>query len=570
MENNNSENNQNKDLIFKNLENLTFTLEALQKNLKEIIKLKQKNNDISESIDIIEKLLSLIKTFINKNHESSSNDVNINKEFNNIKEQLEKYFNNNEEIKNFIKIIGLINNSKDILETFNFNPPPENFNEESYNNSFLSTNNISENLFLVDISEEKQKGLENDFSYIKSENEVNNNNIIKININNDDQSSLIEARKTFIENFMMAINLLISKFDIIASSKENNNFPLPDYVMTDFQYLEWIWKLNSNIEYPNDYYYDEENLGTIENGLNNLKVKYFNNQDTNGNIKEECFEEGKDDNLNYVEIQKKLIYFINIISKENINLNKEYIKNISENISKSLGINSSDLFLIQNSPIDNFVKSLNFKEMTLNQNEKLQSFSKLNELKSIKYNFILKEFNIGENDLDNRGNFLYPNTRRSKYRGKEVYFPPYGWIGIGLKVLEKYENDNWLEDISQDSEWAVAYRSIALKNPKNMKMKTYLKDLIENQSLKNANVILKKGLNDSRHWKIIKSGIYMTPYIKIAEKYTQSISFDNKKYKVLLMAKVKISEIQQPKGSPFWLLNDEHIRIYRVLFKEFN
>ena len=103
-----------------------------------------------------------------------------------------------------------------------------------------------------------------------------------------------------------------------------------------------------------------------------------------------------------------------------------------------------------------------------------------------------------------------------------------------------------------------------------MKMKTYLKDLIENQSLKNANVILKKGLNDSRHWKIIKSGIYMTPYIKIAEKYTQSISFDNKKYKVLLMAKVKISEIQQPKGSPFWLLNDEHIRIYRVLFKEFN
>ena len=568
MENNNSENNQNKDLIFKNLENLTSTLEALQKNLKEIIKLKQKNNDISESIDIIEKFLSLIKTFINKNHENSSNDVNINKEFNNIKEQLEKYFNNNEEIKNFIKIIGLINNSKDILETFNFNPPPENFNEESNNNSFLSTNNISENLFLVDISEEKQKGLENDFSYIKSENEVNNNNIIKININNDDQSSLIEARKTFIENFMMAINLLISKFDIIASSKENNNFPLPDYVMTDFQYLEWIWKLNSNIEYPNDYYYDEENLGTIENGLNNLKVKYFNNQDTNGNIKEECFEEGKDDNLNYVEIQKKLIYFINIISKENINLNKEYIKNISENISKSLGINSSDLFLIQNSPIDNFVKSLNFKEMTLNQNEKLQSFSKLNELKSIKYNFILKEFNIGENDLDNRGNFLYPNTRRSKYRGKEVYFPPYGWIGIGLKVLEKYDNDNWLEDISQDSEWAVAYRSIALKNPKYMKM--YLEDLIEKQSLKNANVILKKGLNDSRHWKIIKSGIYMTPYIKIAEKYTQSISFDNKKYKVLLMAKVKISEIQQPKGSPFWLLNDEHIRIYRVLFKEFN
>ena len=62
----------------------------------------------------------------------------------------------------------------------------------------------------------------------------------------------------------------------------------------------------------------------------------------------------------------------------------------------------------------------------------------------------------------------------------------------------------------------------------------------------------------------------MTPYIHIAEKYTQYISFNDKKYKVLLMAKVKISEIHQQKGSSFWLLSDEYIRIYRVLFKKIN
>ena len=60
----------------------------------------------------------------------------------------------------------------------------------------------------------------------------------------------------------------------------------------------------------------------------------------------------------------------------------------------------------------------------------------------------------------------------------------------------------------------------------------------------------------------------MTPNIKVAEKYTQAISFNNKKYKVLLMAKVKISGIQEPKGSKFWILNSNDIRIYRVLFKE--
>ena len=191
----------------------------------------------------------------------------------------------------------------------------------------------------------------------------------------------------------MAINLLISKFDIIANSKGINNFLLPKYAINDFQYLEWIWNLNLNIEYPNDYSYDDENLGTIENDLNNLKGKYINNLDTENYI-DECYEEGKYVNLNYSKIQKKLIYFINIISKENINFNKEYLRNITESISKSLGISSSDLFLIQNSPIDNFVKSHNFQEMTLNQNGKFQSFSKLNELKSIKFNFINKEYKI--------------------------------------------------------------------------------------------------------------------------------------------------------------------------------
>ena len=81
-------------------------------------------------------------------------------------------------------------------------------------------------------------------------------------------------------------------------------------------------------------------------------------------------------------------------------------------------------------------------------------------------------------------------------------------------------------------------------------------------------MIFKKKMKDKRHWKFIENGIYMTPNIKVAEKYTQTISFNNKKYKVLLMAKVKISEIQEPKGSKFWILNNDDIRIYRVLFKE--
>ena len=572
----NHEDNPNMDLNFQNIELLISNLESLQKNLIKILKLKQNNSDITNSITTIEQLLSLIRPLKNKKDKKNSKDLDTSKEnLKIIKEKLEKYFNSNEEIKNLVEIIRLINKSKDVLETFDFNPPQENFQENNNNSDLFLANSFSseENPFLInDVSEGKIQSLENNFSYIKSDNKIN----VEINnFNNNNYSSSSDARKTFIENFLTAINIIISRFDIIASSIENKNFPIPGDEMKNFQYvqyLDWIMNLNSNFEYPSDYNYNDQNMGTMEQVLNNLKDKYIKIQETEDGFVEEGWveeNEEKEDkvpaNFNFREINKKLFYFINIISKDNINFNKEYIKNIAKNISKNLEINNSDLFLIQNSSVDNFVKSFNFKEMNINQNLKIQSLSKLNELKSIKFEFIMKELNTNEIYLDNKGNFLYPNSRRIKFRGKEIYDPPYGWMGLGLNVSGKYGNDKWLEDISKDSEWAVAYRGIASKN-----MKKILEYFIKNRNLKSSEVNLKKGLNDSRHWKIIKSGVYMTPFIKIAEKYTQSISFNNKNYKVLLMTKVKISEIQQPKNSPFWLLNSEHIRIYRVLFKEIN
>jgi hypothetical protein len=97
-----------------------------------------------------------------------------------------------------------------------------------------------------------------------------------------------------------------------------------------------------------------------------------------------------------------------------------------------------------------------------------------------------------------------------------------------------------------------------------------LKYFIEKRDLKIAKIDFKKPIENIRRWKTVKSGIYMTPYIKIAEINTQTISFDNKIYKVLLMAKVKISEIVEPTNSDFWILDNDDIRIYRVLFKEVN
>ena len=46
--------------------------------------------------------------------------------------------------------------------------------------------------------------------------------------------------------------------------------------------------------------------------------------------------------------------------------------------------------------------------------------------------------------------------------GGKPYYPPLGWIGIGLNVLDKYDNgnNNWIEMINSSDEWCVAYHGV--------------------------------------------------------------------------------------------------------------
>ena len=81
MEIDNNENNQNMNLIFQDQKKLFSNLENLQNNLKEIGEIKQKNSDISDSIKAIDKILSMIKPFLNDNHEITSKVIEACKEY---------------------------------------------------------------------------------------------------------------------------------------------------------------------------------------------------------------------------------------------------------------------------------------------------------------------------------------------------------------------------------------------------------------------------------------------------------------------------------------------------------
>ena len=74
---------------------------------------------------------------------------------------------------------------------------------------------------------------------------------------------------------------------------------------------------------------------------------------------------------------------------------------------------------------------------------------------------------------------------------------------------------------------------------------------------------------DKRHRNKIGTGIYLFQDINKAEKYAGVFDINRKKYKILLMAKVKqdkIKESENKKG--LWIVDKEFVKIYRIIFKE--
>ena len=183
-------------------------------------------------------------------------------------------------------------------------------------------------------------------------------------------------------------------------------------------------------------------------------------------------------------------------------------------------------------------------------------------------------------DLASGGDFLIPNIRNNTKRGNKDYYPPYGWIGIGLEVLGKYkENEDdingfWLTKINKESKWANAYFGFYQEKDNNTNIKIsnnikdYLHELVKNNE-KFEMFERKIEFEDKRHeGKKYEKGIYLNPKIENAEKEAGLVTIGDKTFKILLMVRVKIDEISQPKNEDYWVLDKKFIRPYRILFKE--
>jgi hypothetical protein len=207
-----------------------------------------------------------------------------------------------------------------------------------------------------------------------------------------------------------------------------------------------------------------------------------------------------------------------------------------------------------------------FKQKFKNDKE----FSDLNHLKEVNTDVIIGACKLTKNQLDNRGNRV-DGWGINEQRGKVKYNPPLGWIGIGLKVLDKYDNGNndWIGMNNKEGEWCVAYHGVGrYKDSDDVKKIT---GAIYNTEFKPGWGQEHKRHDDINHpGQKVGIGVYCTPYVEIAEKFAGTCEIKGKSYKTVLMTRVKQSAIRTCQDqNDYWVVNGtkDEIRPYRILYK---
>ena len=167
---------------------------------------------------------------------------------------------------------------------------------------------------------------------------------------------------------------------------------------------------------------------------------------------------------------------------------------------------------------------------------------------------------------------LYSEANKSDWgnlgkRGGFDYKPPYGWIGIGLDVLNKYDegNNDWLSKDGNKNEWAVAYANASQRTINHILTSGFR--IGNGQAYANYDDIYHPGHKVGR-------GVYCSPNVEIMEtyaKFDREMEINGKKYILGLMLRVNPKKIRCPsENKQFWVLNpgDDEIRPYRILIKE--
>ena len=268
----------------------------------------------------------------------------------------------------------------------------------------------------------------------------------------------------------------------------------------------------------------------------------------------------------YQIIDESAKFFVSIIPHRNINNPAEFSQKIAPileekfpELKKNYEMDEKNVFLITNEFIDerNYIRNIYIAKET----EAKNSIYIIKNLNYLKLNYLIKYCHISFDNLDKKYDAIYFKSEENNIIEGEKYYPPIGWISIGIK--------SDIEDI--ETRCPIAYLTFSKKYNKES-LKIILNEIIEKKNLAKLEYLKEQKKFDRRHWNFVGKGIYLIPNVETAEKYTGTFDINNKKYKIMLMVKVVKDKIKEPKRNKIgcWVVEKDFVTISRILFKEIN
>ena len=218
-----------------------------------------------------------------------------------------------------------------------------------------------------------------------------------------------------------------------------------------------------------------------------------------------------------------------------------------------------------------------FTEKFQNDNE----FKELKNLKEIHKDVMMGSCKLLRKHLDPRGN-RSDGWGIGEKRGNKPYDPPIGWTGIGLKVMDLFDdgNNDWIGMCNSKDEWCVAYHGVG-RYKSSDEVKGITGKIIKGEKTKfiTGPNQYHSGCKDIYHDNKeinadnkVGNGAYCTPTIKTAEDYSGVSVINGVSYKTVLMVRVKPDAIRGctcDYAKDYWVVDGttDTIRPYRILYK---
>ena len=529
---------------------------------------------------------------LNKNSMQGNNNMNINMNLNgdmqnNNMNNVNNFQNQNQPTKNpFFDPQGLDKN-------IDINKDNKNEQKESKNSDISSVQNSLKNPKNENTPSEKNNS-----------NQIDNNNNNNININNDNNDKEImnqisENHIKILSNYYVPseptshLNNLLKDMDNFGEITKNNIER--EKASNPYKFISAEEALSFN---------DQDNL--TDNGMNpnynnnpkndffilSLLKKALENEGCTCEI-ERDLPQINDEKIAYTTVQfivngmykfKKYIFTFDFGSEMNDKMfNNQAEQNkfngmLIYNLISLLELSPKDIVITnpRKGPyiITAIIKKSNFKELSETELfNKLMKKQEYKGLQKVEKSILLSGCKLNRIMLDNRGD-RSSGWGVNELRGGKPYNPPIGWIGFGLRVLDRYDNgDNtWLDYLNKPGEWSVAYHGIGASLSGQVNLNN-VNNLLGNINMMNTVIRqqYKEEMDKYHQGEKVGEGVYMTQFPNVMEQFCNVCNIQGKKFKIGIMCRVMPDKIRCPTSrDDYWVINgtDNEVRPYRILIKE--